>query len=198
MILLMDLGGVLVEVASARRISQLSGGALDEARAGALWAGSPALAAFERGACEPEAFARAVVAELGLPLGPEDFLAEFAGFLTGLYPGARALLDRLARGPHTLACLTDTNPVQWDSLCRRTGVDGYFKRHFLSWRIGRVKPDPAVYRVVIDALGCPPDQIAYFDDNPANVAAGARAGMLARRAVGVAGLTEALTGLGLI
>jgi HAD superfamily hydrolase (TIGR01509 family) len=197
-IVLMDLGGVLVEVASARRISQLSGGTLDEARAAALWARSPALAAFERGACAPEAFARAVVAELGLSVSPEDFLAAFAGFLTGLYPGARALLEELGRGPHPLACLTDTNPVQWDSLCRRTGVDGYFQAHFLSWRIGHTKPDPAAYRAVIDALGCPPDQIAYFDDNPANVAAGAWAGMLARRAVGVDGLRAQLEGLGLL
>jgi len=39
---------------------------------------------------------------------------------------------------------------------------------------GVIKPDAAIYRICIDALGCEPEQALFFDDRPRNVE-GARA-----------------------
>lgn len=39
---------------------------------------------------------------------------------------------------------------------------------------GVIKPDPAIYRICLDALGCVPERALFFDDRPRNVE-GARA-----------------------
>lgn len=39
---------------------------------------------------------------------------------------------------------------------------------------GVIKPDPAIYRICLDALGCEPQRTLFFDDRPRNVE-GARA-----------------------
>jgi putative hydrolase of the HAD superfamily len=39
---------------------------------------------------------------------------------------------------------------------------------------GVIKPDAAIYRICLDALGCKPERALFFDDRPRNVA-GARA-----------------------
>jgi HAD superfamily hydrolase (TIGR01509 family) len=195
-VILLDLGGVLVNVVSVQRLSELLGGQPSDIAA--LWSRSPSLRRYEGGQCDRDAFAHDIVQELGLPLSPEAFMAEFDQFLQGLYPGAQALLQELAQTGRTLACLTDTNPSQWASLCARTGLDRYFERCFLSYQLGATKPHPSVYRAVQTALGCAPGAIHYFDDHPANVSAGLRAGMDAHEVRGVDGLRRALASLGLL
>jgi len=49
-----------------------------------------------------------------------------------------------------------------------------FKRQFLSFRWGLMKPDAEIYLRAIGELGCAPERILFFDDNQANVD-GARA-----------------------
>ena len=194
-IILLDLGGVLIDVVSAQRLSVMMG--LPVAVAAEKWAGANYLRLFEQGQCTEDAFAAGIVKELGLALPPDAFMEAFRLFLAGLYPGAEALLRSIPAG-YTLACLTDTNSAQWSSLCRRTGVDRYFRHHFLSYQIGQLKPHPAVFRHVIGALACPAADILYFDDRQANVQAGLDAGMRAYQVQGVAGLRETLSTLGVL
>lgn len=47
-----------------------------------------------------------------------------------------------------------------------------FDGGFYSWRIKAMKPDPAFYRAARETLPFPPEQIAYLDDMPLNVAGG--------------------------
>jgi len=46
-------------------------------------------------------------------------------------------------------------------------------------RHGTRKPAPAAYRLVLDRLGVAPDQAVFVDDQPANAAGAADAGMAA-------------------
>jgi putative hydrolase of the HAD superfamily len=46
-------------------------------------------------------------------------------------------------------------------------------------RQGTRKPDPAAYRLVLDRLGVAPDRAVFVDDQPANTAGAAAAGMAA-------------------
>ena len=46
-------------------------------------------------------------------------------------------------------------------------------------RHGTRKPEPAAYRLVLDRLGVAPDQAVFVDDQPANAAGAAAAGMAA-------------------
>ena len=80
----------------------------------------------------------------------------------------------------------------------RTGLDRHFERCLLSYQLGATKPHPSVYRAALAGLHCAPGAIHYFDDNPANVAAGLRAGMDAHEARSVDGLRRKLRALGLL
>jgi HAD superfamily hydrolase (TIGR01509 family) len=53
----------------------------------------------------------------------------------------------------------------------------YFDCIKCSEDVPRVKPDPALYRAVIDALGLRPDQAIALEDSPNGVAAAKRAGL---------------------
>ncbi len=42
---------------------------------------------------------------------------------------------------------------------------------------GVIKPDPAIYELCLDALGCGPQRVLFFDDRPRNVEGALQAGM---------------------
>jgi putative hydrolase of the HAD superfamily len=46
-----------------------------------------------------------------------------------------------------------------------------------SCELGIVKPDPAIYRICLEALGCEPARTLFFDDRPNNVEAARELGM---------------------
>ena len=42
---------------------------------------------------------------------------------------------------------------------------------------GVIKPDPAIYKLCLDALACEPHRVLFFDDRPRNVEGARRSGM---------------------
>lgn len=197
-VILLDLGGVLVEVVSVQRLCELMKDAAPHEEIAERWLKSRCLNLFESGQLDRYDFARGILEELRLDMLPDEFMAEFDLFLKGFYPGAEMLLEELVRSGHRLNCLTDTNTSQWSSLCKRTAIDQHFNHCFLSYEIGMTKPDPGVYRHVIGVLGCAPGEILYFDDREDNVNAGKNAGMESHLVEGVDGLRQRLSDLGLI
>jgi len=43
--------------------------------------------------------------------------------------------------------------------------------------VNQIKPEPPIYQTLIDRIGCAPEEIVFFDDLEANVAAARRAGI---------------------
>ncbi len=76
---------------------------------------------------------------------------------------------------------------------------------FLSWfddivisgELGTIKPDPAMFRALLDRHGLEPSTTVYVDDSPANVAVAAALGMVALRFADPATLRHDLVRLGL-
>ena len=54
-----------------------------------------------------------------------------------------------------------------------------FEVQIWSCEHGIIKPDPAIYRLCLDALGCEADRVVFFDDRPLNVEAAREVGMQA-------------------
>ncbi|MGO9516200.1 MAG: HAD family hydrolase [Candidatus Korobacteraceae bacterium] len=52
-----------------------------------------------------------------------------------------------------------------------------FEVKIWSCELGMVKPDPSIYRVCLDALGCEAQRTLFFDDRPNNVEAARELGM---------------------
>jgi putative hydrolase of the HAD superfamily len=192
-VLLFDLGGVLVENSHLEDLSKLRTGALADGELHDLWLSSPAVRAFERGKIDAETFARQFVAEWDVPLAPSDFIRRFAGWPKGFYPGAAALLTRL-RPRYKIAYLSNSNPLHWAGF---PDILRYADAVFASHICGLVKPDEAIFQLVIAELGRTPGEICFFDDSPRNVQAALATGMDAHLTRGFGELTEMLQALGL-
>jgi len=109
-VLLLDLGGVLIDFAGFEELSRLLTEAVDRAGVRERWITSPSVQRFERAEITPQQFAQGVVRELRLDLSPDEFIEAFVEWARGPYPGARALLGRLQKASR-LACLSNSNEL---------------------------------------------------------------------------------------
>jgi putative hydrolase of the HAD superfamily len=192
--ILLDMGGVLVQVDAARRLDAWTGGRLSAEEFWPMWLASPAVKRFETGLTDGIGFAREAVAEFGLSLSPEAFLADFEGWLTGPYPGALEFLDRLgSRWP--LACFSNSSCVHWPILRSMFDTDRRFRHSFPTCEMGVLKPEPAAFAKVLETLAVPAQEVWFFDDNQVNVEAARACGMQAWLVKGLPALEAALAQL---
>lgn len=192
---LFDMGGVLVELAP---LDQLLGVAMQPEEFWPRWLGSPAVRAYERGACDTAAFARQLATELDLALSPDELTERFRWFPRGLYPGAAELVRQVADRGLATGVLSNTNALHWDHQTDGEILRGLFDHEFLSYRLGLVKPDRELFEAVVATLGLAPAEILFLDDNDLNVAGARAAGLEADHTRGVAEARLALHRRGLI
>lgn len=181
-VIVFDLGGVLIQNAGREAFTAMLPYELDPDDVSIRWLASPAVRLFERGLTSAEEFARTLVEEWKLELAPADFIAAFATWPKGFYPGARELLTELRRH-HRIACLSNSNAVHWE---RFSELEDLFHWSFSSHQIGLVKPDREAFEHVLARLETDPDDVYYFDDLTPNVEAARAVGM---RAFHVEGFT---------
>jgi putative hydrolase of the HAD superfamily len=193
---LLDLGGVLIEIVGADRMLSWSTSIPDMPTMWTRWLASPAVRSYETGRSDRAAFARGVIAEFGLAVDPATFLDEFATWPRRMFEGTPALLADL-RGRFRIASLSNTNELHWERFARDWQLPARFDANFPSYAVGRLKPDADYFEHVLAALGLAPSQALFVDDHPLNVEAAARVGLHARRAIGPDGVRAALHDLGL-
>lgn len=192
-ILLFDLGGVLVEVSGLPALQRLLP-QLDASQIQARWQASPAVTAFESGRIGAREFSEQFVQEWQLPLEPPQFLANFASWVSGFYPGAKELLADLRR-THTVACLSNTNATHWARLAEAGSL---FDCCIASHLTGHMKPDARAFAHAAQVLGAPAQAIVFFDDLAPNVAAARQTGMRAFQVRGIAETAAALRSCGIV
>src|SRR5512132_1453235 len=129
--------------------------------------------------------------------------AEAVAELTGRFPDHADLIaaydarwEEMVRGAHSeaieivrelkaqgtpLYCLTNFSMEKFPSMRRRFDVFDLFDGIVVSAEIGMVKPDPAVYRYVVERFGLEAPSCLFVDDVEANVAAASSVGMQAVR-----------------
>ena len=127
---------------------------------------------------------------------PEVFLDAFVRWPQGLMPGARELAAA-TRSQLTIGCLSNTNALHAERHSAEEAVYDLFDHCFLSHEMGLVKPDREIYDHVLGALGCPPANVLFLDDNQINVDGARRAGLHAERARGTSEARAALARHGL-
>ena len=193
-VLLFDVGGVLVELSGMDRMLEWPGHRWRPDQLWQKWLTSPAVRAFETGQLGADAFATALVPELGLAVSPAEFLRQYTTWLRGLYPGVVESLDGL-RDRYVLASLSNTNELHWPRIYRDMGLDRLLTHHFPSHQTGRIKPDRSAFVQVMSALDVPAAAICFFDDNQLNVDAAAAVGIRAYRTRGAPELLRVLRAL---
>ena len=196
-VILFDIGGVLVELAGAKRLIELMGGNITHEELSKRWFHSEYVRLYESGQCSTDIFAEGVVRELDMDISPDDFISEFPLYVKDFFPGVTELLRELAP-KYTLACLSNTSIAQWTSLRERILINQYFRHSFLSYEIGLLKPELGIYTYTIEKLSCRPDEIIFFDDNDANVQTALKSGMAAYRVAGFEDLKDKMSIVNLI
>lgn len=90
----------------------------------------------------------------------------------------KAVLGQLEAAGWRMGLLSNTCEFHWDFVTTgRFGlIPGAFEVVALSFRLGAVKPDPAIFERAADLAGVAPRDIFYTDDIPGHVAAAREAG----------------------
>lgn len=187
-VLLFDLGGVLVDNVGFERFNELLPTPIPIEDLKAKWLSSPTVRAFEAGHSTSDHFARNVVSEWRLPLGPGEFLEAFTYWPKGLYPGAAELLAKL-RERYVVACLSNSNEIHWK---RFDGFAEHFTYSCSSHILGEVKPDIQCFAKALRECATTAAEVAFFDDSLVNVMAARAFGIPAFHVNGLAEVRAAL------
>lgn len=188
-VVLFDLGGVLIDFAGVGPLRELSGIASDD-EIWQRWLTCEWVRAFERGECDREAFAQGVVTDWALPIDGPAFLAEFSDWLGDALPDAADLVGEVQQVV-PVGCLSNTNAVHWGHRDRWPFLD-ILDHRFVSFELGLVKPDRALFDRVAELLAVRADRVLFLDDNQINVDGAIAAGFRAELARGPAEARAAL------
>ena len=99
-------------------------------------------------------------------------------------PVSRLQLMQRLRQEYKVFLLSNIGDVHWEHVLRTTRDLGYpmdecFDHCYCSFELGVSKPDPAIFRRVIEDSGVAPGETLYIDDFDDNIRAGHEAGLLA-------------------
>src|ERR1700677_827346 len=145
-LVLFDLGGVLIRPGGVASMRALSGINSDEAL-WTRWLSCQWVRRFEAGQCAPEEFAAGMVADWELELEPAAFLEEFGRWPEPPFEGALELVDEV-QAAVPAAFLSNMNSLQWAANYEGIPLTEAFAFRFLSFELGLVKPDAAIFDVV--------------------------------------------------
>lgn len=169
-LILFDIGHVLVKLTGASLIQRFARTQLADQHIHATWTSVPGVQQFETGVCDEVAFATSVVEFYDLSCSTDEFAHHFRHAAESKFDGVDAFLATLA-DQHELACLTNTNPLQWPRISEELGLGAYFAKQYVSYEIGLMKPDAAIYNHVIEDARLAPEEILFIDDNAHNCSA---------------------------
>ena len=175
-LILFDIGNVLVKLTGASVIQNNSRKTLSKEYVWDTWTKIKAVREFETGKMSSLSFAQQVIEYYDLVLDPHQFICLFRSAAEKKFDGVDVFLTALSRHVE-LACLTNTNPIQWPKIKTEFGLGKYFARQYVSYEIGLMKPDVDVYSYVLKDTCLEPANIVFIDDNLENIQAAAAIGL---------------------
>ena len=122
----------------------------------------------------------------------------WAEMLGGAVDGTVEVLAELRAAGVPVYALTNWSAETFGIARERFEFLEWFDGVLVSGEERMIKPDPAIFRLLLDRFGLDPEATFYVDDSPANVAAAERLGFDAVRFTGAARLRRDLAGRGLL
>lgn len=171
-----DMGGVLIDLEWTERISKLLGREVPLDELHRLWVNAKSTVDFESGRTNFDEFTTAFIQEFDLTASSETVKHEFLELVQGPGSNCNEVLSYLKERYH-LSLLSNTNPAHHHKLRDRYRFFDHFDQLFLSYKIGIMKPDPAVFQHVLKTLQVEPAAVAFFDDGARNVEAARSVGL---------------------
>jgi len=130
---------------------------------------------FDTGRLAPQEFYRLAVAALGAKVSYDDFYAAYNDVFSLERP-VLAVMARL-KPKYKLVLVSNTDPVRYAYIERRFPELLIFDAYVLSFRLGVMKPDPAIYREALARVGALPDGALFIDDLQENIDGAERLGI---------------------
>jgi putative hydrolase of the HAD superfamily len=175
-----DLGNVLLRFSHERMAQQMAAfsGTTPERAWQILFENEVGLEwAYERGELSREQFCQRFCQAAAVPLGDIDRLDAAGNDIFELNPLMIGLTGRLAGAGYRLGILSNTTASHWAYCTRRfAALTTLFQVHALSFRLGAMKPAPAIFAAAAEMAGVPANLIFFTDDRAENVSAAKAAG----------------------
>jgi 2-haloacid dehalogenase len=118
--------------------------------------------------------------------------------LRGPIEGSVAIVGELRVTPIRLLALTNWSAEKWPYARARFGFLEWFEAIVVSGEVGIAKPDPRIFRFLIERFAIDPARTLYVDDSPVNVSAAAALGFVAWEFVGAMELRRDLVRSGVL
>lgn len=190
-----DLGNVLLffdHHQAARQMAALVAGA-DPAEIYKLVFAGPGLREFETGRMSNEAFHAEFCRRTGAVVARAELLEALSAIFR---PNASvfSIVAQLVAGGRRLGVLSNTCDPHWRYVSegRYPALFSAFSVRALSFEIGAVKPEPAIFAAAAELAGVSPDEIFFADDIQGHVTAARAAGFDAVRYTTTADLVDEL------
>lgn len=162
-LILFDIGNVLVELGDAGLIRRFSRRDFSDSYFWETWPTIQEVIDFESGKTDPVTFSKSVIDFYDLEITVDEFITVFRSGAKRKYKGVDEFLSLLAK-THALACLTNTNPIHWPKIKDEFELGKFFRKTYISYEIGLMKPDTAIFRHVLDDTGFEAREILFIDD----------------------------------
>ena len=175
-----DLGGVVVEFNADRlvhQVSQLLGRSFDEVQ-GIVY-DKELLLPFELGRIDAQTYYAGLQAKLQLSWTYDRFVQAWNDIFTE-NADVTEIMSRL-RARHRLVALSNTNALHLAYIRASIPSLSFFEEWIASCDVGLRKPDPQIYRLVLERCGVDARHAVYIDDRPDMVEGGRQAGLTAIR-----------------
>ena len=127
----------------------------------------------ESGQISPEQFRDAIRREIPRPVTDRQIDDAFIAFLVDMPDYTLDMLLQLKKR-YQIFLLSNTNGIIMDyvrqHIFNRQGrsMEHYFDRMFLSYQMGMVKPNPAIFEQVVAETGILPSETLFLDDSSKN------------------------------
>ncbi len=128
----------------------------------------------------------------------QAFDTRWEEMLAGAIEGSVALLDAVRASGLPLYALTNWSADKFPVARRRFDFIGWFDGIVVSGEIGMKKPDPAIFRHLLETYGLDAPDLLFIDDSPANVAAAKALGFQTHHFETPEGLRADLSACGLL
>lgn len=128
----------------------------------------------------------------------EAYFARWEEMLAGEIEGSVAILEELRAAGHELHALTNWSAETFPFARERFPFLEWFESILVSADVGLIKPDPAIFHLLLERIGRTAVECVYIDDNPDNVASAAALGFDAIAFESAAKLRAALGRRGLL
>ena len=172
--LLIDLGGVLINLDRQRCIENFQKlGLRNVEELLDISNQDGILMQQEKGLITPAEFRNGVREMIGKVVSDKQIDAAWNSFLVDIPTHKLDLLLKL-REKYVVYLLSNTNEIHWKWTCknlfpyRTFKVEDYFEKTYLSFEMKMAKPEPEIFKAIIEDAGIEPKETLFIDDSEMN------------------------------